>query len=147
MPARYTLIVSSLVVGTCLGCSEEPRGVPRLETFPVQGKVLVDGQPAERLQVKLTPTENQQIVYELVGYTDAEGVFTIGTYEAGDGVPAGEYTVTFEWIQGTGMMDRHDALKGRYTSVEESEWSVRVTQGEPIDLGTIELTTVDDEPS
>ena len=66
------------------------------------------------------------------------------TYEAGDGIPPGEYAVTFKW-QPFNLMTRDygpDKFKGRYAKAESSEIKVSVSEGDPPkDKGTIDLTT------
>src|SRR5262245_17353904 len=120
-------------------------GPERVPTFPVVGKVLVDGEPVENLAIrcirlseadKENPTESQC-------FTAADGSFTIGTYESKDGVPEGEYALTFQW--GEWNLYSHsysgDKLDGRYSDAAKSETKFEVVPGEPTDLGTIELTT------
>ena len=43
----------------------------------------------------------------------ADGSFTLGTYEEGDGAPAGSYVVTVVWAAGPRDGDK---LSGRYSS-------------------------------
>jgi len=128
---------------TFCGCGEShPDWLP---TYPVTGKVLVDGEPVEFLAVycdrlseldKEHPTKSQC-------FTQKDGSFTIGTYLSNDGVPEGDYALTFQW----GEINRYsrgydgDKLNGRYSDPEESALKFTVEPGQPIDLGTIELTT------
>ena len=100
MGSRLAWIVASGLVVVCVGCGGEPKGGPRVETFPVTGKVLVDGAPAAGVLVGCHPQGEASVKRQLTVYTDEEGAFSIGTYEAGDGLPEGEYKLTFEWIQG-----------------------------------------------
>ena len=68
----------------------------------------------------------------------------IATYEASDGVPEGEYVLTFMWGKInliSGGYGGPDKLNGRYTDPETSEVKVTVKAGEATELGTIELTT------
>lgn len=139
------------VLAVLLACScAEDDGIYRKETFPVVGQVTVDGQPPDT-PIKITchdmngmDQEHPSVSWCMTG---EDGKFEISTYEQGDGVPEGEYALTFLWGQmnlvsmGYGGPDR---LNGRYTEPEESEHTFAVVAGEtegPIDLGTIELTT------
>ena len=81
--------------------------------------------------------------WERVAFTDEEGKFEISTYESSDGVPAGEYALTFMWGKWnmSGSYGGPDKLNDRYTDPKTSEVKVTVKDGEPTDLGTIELTT------
>ncbi len=75
---------------------------------------------------------------------DGEGNFKLATYEAGDGVPAGDYVLTFV-MQEFNLMSREysgpDQLGGRYADPKTSEVKITVKDGEPTDLGVIELKT------
>jgi hypothetical protein len=94
----YRLISTALLSGmvAAVGCR---RGSPQFEsrpTFPVEGRVLIQGKPAEGVQVFLHPLDASQRGNPR-GVTDAEGRFHLRTYHDGDGAPAGEYTVTVYW--------------------------------------------------
>ncbi|MGE5191197.1 MAG: hypothetical protein ACM3U2_01765, partial [Deltaproteobacteria bacterium] len=130
-------------LGACSGCGESSSN--RTPTYPVVGAVLVDGQPVEMLAVRCVrlseadkehPTESQC-------FTAADGTFEISTYEAGDGVPEGEYVLTFQWGEWNLFSRTYDGdkLDGRYSDPAKSATKFEVVAGEPTDLGTIELTT------
>ncbi len=136
-----SVILASLGAGS--GCGKS--GPERIPTYPVVGQVLVDGEPVEMLAVRCVrlsdvdkehPTQSQ-------GFTAADGTFEISTYESGDGVPAGEYVLTFQWGEWNKFSHSYggDKLDGRYSDPAKSETKFEVIAGEPTDLGTIELTT------
>ncbi len=141
------LLFSGLVSFGCLGCAKDlPQGPPRKPTFPVTGLVLVDGQPVEILEischdVKRIGTDDSVIV---TAYTDAQGKFELASYVAGDGVPEGDYVLTFLWGE-MNILSRSyggpDKLKDRYKSPQESKVKFTAKKGTPIELGKIELTT------
>lgn len=128
-----------------VGCSEDS-GPNRLQTFPVKGVVRVDGKPAESLainchNVKGLDPKNPTLPQAL---TDKDGKFQIGTYSSGDGVPEGEYTLTYMWGDWQPFSMTYggpDKLKDRYNKPENSPTKFKVEKGKPTDLGTIELTT------
>jgi hypothetical protein len=138
---------SALMAACCLllcSCGQEEAF--RKETFPVTGEVYVDGEPAAQLQVtchdlagidKEHPTFSQ-------AFTNESGRFEIATYEAADGVPEGEYVLTFMWGQLnliSGGYGGPDKLNGRYTDPGASQHRFKVEAGKPTNLGRIELTT------
>jgi len=85
-----------LGMATTIGCR---RASPQFElrpTFPVEGRVLIQGKPAEGVQVFFHPRDASQRGKPR-GITDAEGRFHLRTYHDGDGAPAGEYAVTLYW--------------------------------------------------
>ncbi len=70
----------------CAGCGD---GRPPL--FPVHGQVVFSsGEPVREATIEFVPADASPSPR---GKTDAEGRFTLGTYESEDGAPAGEYRV------------------------------------------------------
>jgi hypothetical protein len=73
-------------------------GSGRLATYPVKGKVLVDGEPAQGVHVAFYPKDTGgHSPYIPSGQTDENGEFVLSTFITGDGAPAGEYDVTLAW--------------------------------------------------
>ena len=147
-PHRLYVMVLVGTVGFLAACSsrEEPY---RKQTYRVIGVVTVNGVPPDSpLQischdVKGIDTEHPTVSASLTG---EGGKFEISTYESGDGVPAGEYVLTFEWKQMnlvTMNFGGPDRLNKRYNDPAKSEVRFKVEEGAkgPIDLGTIALTT------
>ena len=137
----YSLFFCLLFLGACGG----HKGY-RKPTFPVTGTVYVDGQPADQLQVTLHDVKGMDSKHPTLSsaYTDTEGKFTLNTYGIGDGVPEGEYKVTFMWGQSNTLSMQYggpDKLNDRYTLPEKSEYRVKVEKGKPADMGKIDLTT------
>lgn len=118
----------------------------RKETFPVTGQVFVDGKPASGVKVTLYDVKGVDKEHPTFssGMTDDEGKFEISTYEAADGVPVGEYVVTFEWGEMNMFTMQYggpDKLKKRYNDPQKSQFRLTVKEGEPTDMGRIDLTT------
>lgn len=132
-----------LVVGlVCGACSKAPE---RKATFPVTGVVKVDGQIVMDLAVRCHDTkgiDKAEPTYS-AARTDAEGKFKISTYQSGDGVPVGDYVLTFTWgeVNLISMQYSGDKFKGKYDDPKTSTHKFSVKEGVPTDLGTIELTT------
>ena len=131
------------VVFSITGCGTASNEKP---VYPIQGKVLVDGQPADQVQVvfhdvagldKSSPTYPQ-------GFTNSDGTLRVSTYADGDGVPQGEYKVTFK-LQEYNMLSRSfsgpDKLKDKYSDPKTTPFTLKVGSGLPNDLGDVELTT------
>ncbi|MFV1966544.1 MAG: hypothetical protein ACC628_14055 [Pirellulaceae bacterium] len=124
-------------------CGEE--GPPRKETYPVTGEVYVDGKPVVQLAVRcinVTGIDKADPTFSSA-FTDEEGKFEISTYEQSDGVPEGEYILTFEWGQWglSGSYGGPDKLKNRYKDPKKSAFHVTVESGKPADVGRIDLST------
>lgn len=133
-----------LVIG--LGSCGKPQQY-RKETFPVTGRVVVDGQPpSSPIQIECHNVAGMDQQHPTVSQTmtGEDGKFAISTYESGDGVPAGEYALTFYWGQLNLISANYggpDKLKKRYRDPKKSEIKFTVEPGQPTDLGTLELTT------
>ncbi len=142
---RRRIATIVVLVLSLTSCAKEPRGGPRVPTSPISGTVLVDGVPAAALLVTCHPMGDSPVPTKISAFTDQEGRFSVGTYESGDGAPAGEYQLTFLWGQWnfSGRYGGPDKLKDKYVDPETSKIIATVVEGLPSDLGQIELTTGD----
>jgi hypothetical protein len=131
---------SMLVVGIfMIGCSEPPRGGPRIKTTPVIGIVSVDGEKAEGIEVGCIPDGASELKRPLSTFTDKDGKFTLGTYQSGDGLPQGNYTLIFKWeVPGPGVPI--NKLDKRYNDPKLSKNTVIVKDGEKNEIGEIKLS-------
>jgi hypothetical protein len=114
----------------------------RIETYPVKGKVLVDGKPAKGAHVTLHPREATDRPYVPTGPVDDNGEFAIATFVAGDGAPAGEYDVTVVWpvrYNPISTLWEGDKLNGRYGKKESPAKRVTVEK-RPQELPPLELS-------
>lgn len=146
----WLLAVSTVL--TVAGCSGEEQPF-RKETSGLTGQVFVDGVPVpaksplkvECHNVNGIDKEHPTLSSALTG---VDGKFEISTYESGDGVPAGDYVITFEWGKMNliaGSYDGPDKLGGKYSDSKTSKFKITVTPGEPADLGKIELVSAEAE--
>ena len=93
--ARFfgSLFVLALSSALPLACSNGPA---RPKTVPVTGKVTYKGQAVAGAHVAfLGMGENAT---SSMGKTDAQGMFELTTFDAGDGAPVGNYQVTVSKI-------------------------------------------------
>jgi hypothetical protein len=117
-----------------IGCGADDG---RVQVYPVTGKVVVDGQPAEGADVVFYPTTPEVDGIKLpgpAGSTDANGVFRLRSYDPEDGAPAGEFKVTVVWPappppNATGVFQVKDRLGGRYANPQTSTLTARVEPG------------------
>jgi hypothetical protein len=140
------LITLTFTLYSLSGCggAEEPF---TKETFPVKGKITVDGTPPDSpIQIMCHPQGQIDTTHPTISKSETTdgGNFEISTYTSGDGMPEGEYALTFVW-QKFNTFSRGfqgpDKLKKRYSDPKKSEITFSVKPGEPVDLGVIELTT------
>lgn len=145
MKVMFQTCIATTLLVLIIGCGgSDPN---RKVTFPVKGKVTVDGvAPASGIQIECHPVAGLDTQNPTVSRTecDAEGKFSISTYTAGDGVPAGDYILTFVW-QEFNIMSRNysgpDKLKGRYADLAKSTVKITVKSEGETDLGEIALVT------
>lgn len=139
------LLVPVFLVGCSGGETLDPPF--RKETAAVTGVITVDGEPPSGpVVIKCYPVAgiDKEHPSSSSSRTGDLGAFEISTYEKGDGIPEGDYVLTFTWQKfNTFSMNFSgpDKLNGRYKDPRKSEIKVSVKGAEPIDLGTIELTT------
>ena len=124
-------------------CSCSSKGLVRQKTYPVSGKVTVDGKPVAHLRVFAKTKEALDPKYPVIpqAATKDDGTFQLYTYEPGDGAPAGDYALIFTWQNFKGLRyEGPDKLRKRYADPAKSRFPLKVEKG-PVDLGTIELRT------
>jgi hypothetical protein len=131
--ALLLLVVGVILpLGAAFIISKERRASAEPTLYAVEGKVLVNGEPAENLNVAFHPLDGDKKLFCPVGRTNNRGIFHLMTRSDADGAPAGEYSVTLIWPDG--LMDEcecidptlHDRLKGQYAKVDQSKFQVRV---------------------
>lgn len=152
-------LIGAACVGLC-SCEGErkPQGLVQVPVFPVKGEVFLNGAPADGVKVKLHPKASVEQGLDpaadpgvLYGNVGKDGKVDFTTYERGDGVPAGDYKVTFEWtpkIKSTRAdpVLAPDKLGGKYSDPAASEIGLAVGEGAKNDLGKVELEAEIVEP-
>lgn len=103
---RCAVLLVFAIVSGCGGTSlREP-------TAPVTGVVTYNGEPVGGATVVFGPASGQD--QPATGTTDAEGRFTLTTYEQGDGAILGQFTVTISKTRTIGGMtedEEHAAIE------------------------------------
>ena len=149
MEKSSAFLIFSAIAGCVLtGCSkkEEPF---RKQTSVVTGQVIVDGTPVPaespmKVECHNVAGMDQEHPTISSALTREDGKFEISTYESGDGLPAGDYVLTFMWGKMNliaGSYGGPDKLKGKYNNPDKSIFKISVKEGEPVELGKIELKT------
>jgi len=135
------------IVALCLsatGCSSERKPANELQVVPVSGIVVVDGAPLAGVKIKMfSKTLDREKRAFPRGVTDEDGRFQAWTYRVNDGVPPGEYYMTFvDHSQANpSVRENPDGFQGRYSNRQNPEHLITVPESsEPYDLGTIELS-------
>ncbi len=121
------------------GCSGS-RG-DRLPTYPVVGRLLIEGKPAAGARVQFIAVGDARLAALAPHATvEPDGSFRLTTYRTGDGAPEGRYALTVTW-QGAprrGHEEGPDRLRGRYANPLRPARTVEVAAGDN-DLGTVQL--------
>jgi hypothetical protein len=96
---------------------QETERVPyvRPDTLPVTGYVKLDGNPVGGLDVVFYPAEG----LGAVGTTDANGKFTLSTFELGDGALPGWHGVAI-WV--SGQSDLQTPVHGKIIPLKYSDY-------------------------
>ncbi|MSR31532.1 MAG: carboxypeptidase regulatory-like domain-containing protein [Gemmataceae bacterium] len=135
-------VVSSLAICALIGCGGGGgSGEIRQATAAAKGKLMIDGKPGDGAMVMFHPADKKS--KSASATVDKEGGFQVSTYQAGDGLPPGEYTLTFEWPDVNPFKSQDtipDKLKGKYKDRDNSKHKVTIDKGGK-DLGVIELST------
>lgn len=103
----------------------------RLPLYSSAGSVVVDGQPAQGVEVRLHPANRfgDPDALRPFATTETDGSFDLGTYEAGDGAPAGSYRATLFWPDRPPGPDHpNDRLEGAYADPETSDFRVTISE-------------------
>ena len=98
-------------------------GNSKIPLYPTEGKVLFNDKPAPGAIVWLHPVGPVDAsIPKPRGKCGADGTFQLGTFDAGDGAPAGKYHVTVFWTETTksGDMDGKNLLPTRYQDSQKS---------------------------
>jgi hypothetical protein len=139
------------ILGSCLVVLAAMSGLSCSDSAatlnPVQGKVLLNGQPLAGAMVTLHRKEGADVsTMPSTGLSKDDGTFTIMTGDKA-GAPAGSYVVTIicsevvkskEGMISTAAPETQDRLKGAYADRSKSNLTVEVKKGpnqlEPFNL-------------
>jgi hypothetical protein len=140
------LLILALLLAGCSGSDRPPLA-------KVSGIVTLDKTPVEGAAVMFMPVAGGRPAQ---GLTDAQGKFTLTTFDDGDGAILGEHKVTVTKVQITGAKATADGLSGtteagqikevwivpqRYSVPETSKLTAKVEKGMqpvPLELSTSE---------
>jgi hypothetical protein len=131
---RAPLVLAALVALCCCSCQGGRK------FYPVKGKVLVDGKPAEGVTVVFHPREPSDPPMSPYAIVAADGSFALQSWLVDErvlkpGAPAGEYQVTCVWYppdleKHLGAATLPDRLHGRYADKEKSGLQATVAESD-----------------
>jgi hypothetical protein len=126
--ARVWLAVATLSMCCLAGCSGKSE---RLAVHPVEGQVHYQGKPLAHALIALHPAHPADPSFpHAQATTDQSGKFHISTYEAHDGAPVGEYSITVVCYSLVGSPGNYqpgpNVLPAKYSRPETSQLSVQI---------------------
>ena len=86
-----SFLLTAVLAATVGGCSGDTGSAVKVPVFKVTGKVTMLGKPISGALIGFAPKDTQPFA---MGRTNSEGVYTLTTYDAGDGAAKGDYSVT-----------------------------------------------------
>jgi tetratricopeptide (TPR) repeat protein len=106
-------------------------GSGRVRVYRTQGKAAFEGKPMARATIILHPVGEPKAHFPLPCATvQADGTFVLGTYRKGDGVPAGEYKATVQWVvEVPGSPAPMNVVPAQYSEAKTSDLTVRIKSG------------------
>jgi hypothetical protein len=135
-------LLAAIIVGLVVGLASCRRG-DHGPVYPVAGRVLFKGKPAEGAQVTLFPLDNGEPKRPHPGaQVQKSGDFRLSTYASYDGAPPGRYAVTIIYRSPERVVDDEnrgpDLLLGRYADPKTTPLTVEIKEEEnhlePFDL-------------
>lgn len=113
------------------GCGES---TPVKSVYPVSGEVYYKGKPADGCMITFTPKSGigPKVGWPSFANAGKDGKFSITTYELNDGIPEGEYGVSFSWPGKPTSKDptgdtAEDQLPVKYHHPDTSGYKVTIT--------------------
>ena len=144
--SAFVLVLALLLPG----CIKQEFQNLRQPTHAVQGQVTLDGEPVANATIVFKPVDVAKFKWreQPQAKSDAEGRFTVFTYEANDGAPAGDYRVGIAILaaaeeEGSDQVRREKAavkIPARYGDAATSGLAAKV-EAKPTELPPFELSS------
>jgi hypothetical protein len=88
-------LMSFVFLAVLAGCGDSLPVADIEKVAPVSGTLTYQGKPLPGYRVTFLPIDGKRAA---TGVSDAQGKFTMGTNDAGDGAPPGQHKVAFVWV-------------------------------------------------
>jgi len=138
-PQWFVVATTLLALTVLAGCGQA--APERLNVYPVQGKLEVNGKPAAGAVVILHP-KGDAAKPGARAEVQSDGSFSAGTYAASDGAPEGDYILTVEWFKPVLKRDEYvmgpNLVPDKYSKPESSQLEIHVA-AQPNQLAPIKL--------
>jgi hypothetical protein len=129
------VLPAAVLALSCSSCGG-PKGL-----YPVQGKLLYKGKPAEGAEVIFHPEgDDTATAIRPMGMVQEDGTFKLTSFGKGDGAPAGKYYVFVRWLETETPEVKKvrkrkikdvpaDIFKGRYQDHKRPPFRVEIMAG------------------
>lgn len=97
MPNRRLIGLTILAAVTFVGCNQGNIHPDRVAVCPATGEAVQDGNPAAGALLVFHPVSSITLPALPRATVGKDGRYAVGTYEAEDGLPEGDYVVTVYW--------------------------------------------------
>ena len=88
-------MIAAVALTMLAGCGGSLPVADIEKVTPVSGTLTYQGKPLPDYRVTFLPIDGKRAA---TGVSDAQGKFTMGTNDAGDGAPPGKHQVAFVWV-------------------------------------------------
>lgn len=146
LPSKKIIgIVAAVAAVVALGWTILPRlGGPSVPPLvPVSGHVTFEGKTISGASISFRPRDKSLASLPMPrAVVGPDGRFLVGTFDANDGAPAGDYDVSIQWFPAPSSNDENilprNQLPSRYAHPDTSGLTVRIDSG-PTELPTLQL--------
>ncbi len=119
-------ILLALVVSGCGGKKDDGRP----PVFPARGSVVSKGKSLDGAMLLFHPKDSKLKDVRCYAKTEPDGTFKVSTYDAGDGAPEGEFTVTITWptvsVEDGGYGE--DRFQGKFNNPQTTPFKATITK-------------------
>lgn len=129
LSVAFRLLPVTLMAAT-IGCSG---GDGRVPVYSAEGKISVAGEVPDGALIVLYPAAAKAGAEQELrpsAKVKPDGTFSLTTYDANDGAPAGDYVATIQWNKlikkGSDFVAGPDIVPKEYTSRETSPWKLTI---------------------
>lgn len=123
------MLVLLVPITNAAGCRNKQVDEAKVPTYPVHGRLLVDGKPAVGAMIKFLPDKTGGRVPTALVRED--GTFSASYYGSEDGAPAGEYKLLVAWMQVPPQGGlAQDRLQGRFLDASKPVRVITVAAAE-----------------
>lgn len=139
-----------LFCGLAIGCSPAEQ---RPDLHRARGSLFINSKPAAGAYVIFYPANNRSFDERGTrpkATVREDGSFDVTTYQAGDGIPVGDYGLGIIWLNDPQSSSATDKLQGRFADPERSHLKATILPADnalnPIELEGVSVSNRNADP-